>query len=334
LNISDKFAALSNMIGNTPLLEVSLKYKGELRKIYVKAEFYNLTGSIKDRVALHCMHKAYANGAIQPGDVISEATSGNTGIAFSAIGTFLGHKVIVYMPDWMSSERKNLIASYGAEIRLVSVEEGGFLGSIAKTQELCKEGCVYLPCQFSNEDNSEAHFCSTGPEIVKQLEKFGLLPDAIVAGVGTGGTVMGVGHFMKHINPNTKLYPVEPESSPTIRTGHKVGKHRIAGISDEFIPALLKLDQIDGIIDVDDGDSIIMAQMISRQLGLGVGISSGANLLGALKAGDLIGGDKVIVTIFSDDNKKYFSTDYVKEEPVREGFLTPHIELLGYKSVR
>lgn len=334
MTIQEKFAALSNMIGNTPLLEISLKFKGELRKIYAKAEYYNLTGSVKDRVALHCMQKAYANNAIQPGDVISEATSGNTGIAFSAVGTFLGHHVIVYMPDWMSSERKNLIASYGAEIRLVSAAEGGFLGSIAKTQELCKEGCVFLPCQFSNEDNTEAHFTTTGPEISKQLEKFGMIADAVVAGVGTGGTVMGIGTFLKCINPNLKIYPLEPESSPTMRTGYKVGKHRIAGISDEFIPDLMKMDKADGIIDVDDGDSIIMAQMLSRQLGLGVGISSGANLLGALKVGDLIGGTKIVVTVFSDDSKKYLSTDYVKEEPVKEHFLSPHVELLGYRSVR
>jgi len=334
MNIGEKFAALSSMIGSTPLLEISLKYKGELRKIYVKAEYYNLTGSIKDRIALHCMRKAYAKGTVKPGDIIAEATSGNTGIAFSAVCSYLGYKVVIYMPDWMSSERINLIRSYGAEIRLVSKEEGGFVGSIAKTEEIAKEGGIFLPCQFSNEDNIEAHFTSTGPEIVKQLEKFGLIPDAIVAGVGTGGTVMGIGNFIKCINPNAKVYPLEPESSPTMSTGYRIGKHRIAGISDEFIPALMKMDKVDGIIAVDDGDSIIMAQMLSRQLGLGVGISSGANLLGALKVGDLIGGNQTIVTIFSDDSKKYLSTDYVKEEPVKANFLTSQIELIGYKSVK
>lgn len=334
MKLATQFAALGNMIGNTPLLEINLKYKGEFRQVYAKAEYYNLTGSIKDRLALYVMKDAYINNSIRKDDVIVEATSGNTGIAFAAIGRCLGHKVIIYMPNWMSKERMDIIRSYGAEIRLVSKEEGGFLGSIAMTEDFAQNGGVFLPRQFSNSANPKAHYETTGPEIATQLEKLGLFADAFVAGVGTGGTIMGISNYLRGMNPNLKAYPMEPENSPTMRTGTKVGVHRIQGISDEFIPDIVKLDQLDEIIDVDDGDAIIMAQRLSKELGIGVGISSGANLLAALKVGDLIGGDKTIVTVFSDDNKKYLSTDYVKEEPVKSHFLSPHIELLDYKSVK
>lgn len=323
---------LSNMIGNTPLLEIRFKYKGEERTIYAKSEQYNLTGSIKDRMALHILRKAYENGELQPGDTIAEATSGNTGIAFSAVGKALGHKVIIYMPDWMSQERINLMKSYGAEVRLVSKEEGGFLGSIAKADNLAKDpenGRVFLPHQFSNTNNCGAHYNTTGPEIWSQLEKIGLKPDGLVAGVGTGGTIMGTGKYLQEMNPDIKLYPLEPSNSPTLSTGHQVGKHRIQGISDEFIPPIVKLDELDDIIEVDDGDAIIMAQKLAATLGLGMGISSGANFLGAVIAQEKLGKDAVVVTVFSDDNKKYLSTDLMKEEPVKEGFLSSDIELIG-----
>ncbi len=324
---------LTEMIGNTPLLEIKLKYKNEERTIYAKAEHYSMTGSIKDRMALHIMKKSYELGRIKPGDTIVEATSGNTGIAFSAIGRALGHKVIIFMPDWMSLERINLMKSYGADVRLVSKEEGGFLGSISKAEEFSKKHeNVFLPCQFSNEDNCEAHYTTTGPEIWHQLQSIGVEPDAIVAGVGTGGTIMGAGGYLKEKNPNIKLYPLEPANSPTLSTGHQVGKHRIQGISDEFIPSIVKLEKLDDIIHVYDGDAIIMAQKLASTLGLGVGISSGANLLGALIAQEKLGKDSVIVTVFADDNKKYLSTDLMKEEPVGKDFLSPHVELLSVKA--
>ena len=335
MNIENKFEALSNVIGSTPLLEISLLYRGEERKVYAKAEYYNMTGSIKDRMALYILKNAYAKGTIKEGDTIAEATSGNTGIAFSAIGRFLGNPVVIYMPDWMSIERKSLIKSYGAEIRLVSREEGGFLGSIKKAREF-KESFpnVFLPNQFSNEDNVKAHFEGTGKEIGEQLEKLGKKADAVVAGVGTGGTLCGIGAYLKMSCPGLGIYPLEPASSPTISTGYQVGEHRIQGISDEFIPDILKRTKYDQVIEVDDGDAIIMAQKLSGELGLGVGISSGANLLGALKVQDIIGRDKTVVTVFSDDCKKYLSTDYGKEEPAKEGFLTNDIKLLSFKAVR
>ena len=318
---TDKIRGLNSLIGNTPLLEVSLKYKGEDRKIYAKAENLNMTGSIKDRMAFHILKQAYNRGFLKEGDRIIEATSGNTGISFSAIGRALGHPVTIFMPDWMSEERKNIIRSLGADIRLVSKEENGFLGSINMAEELAKsDPNTFLPRQFSNVDNIEAHYTTTGPEIWWQMRFRSLTPDAFIAGVGTGGTIMGTGRFLREKQPNIKLYPLEPSNSPTMSTGHKVGKHRIQGISDEFIPPIVKLDSLDEVIAVDDGDSIIMAQKLASQLGLGVGISSGANLLGALKVQEHLGSDAIVVTIFPDDNKKYLSTGLLKEEPVKDDF--------------
>ncbi|MBQ5332206.1 MAG: cysteine synthase family protein [Oscillospiraceae bacterium] len=324
---TDKFSRIEGLIGKTPLLEIRYTYKERPGRIFAKAEYLNMTGSIKDRVAFHIMKKAYENNAISPSDVICEATSGNTGIAFSAIGSYLGHKVIIYMPDWMSAERINLMKSFGAEVRLVSREQGGFLGSISLTEELAKQGNVFLPCQFSNEDNTEAHMLYTGKEISRQLSALGLTADGVVAGVGTGGTVMGIGRRLRKDNPKCGIFPLEPLNSPTLSTGYKVGKHRIQGISDEFIPSILKLDEADAIISVDDIDSIIMAQTLSRRFGIGVGISSGANMLGCILAREKLGPDSTVVTVFADDNKKYLSTDYSDEHIIKDNYLTKDIVL-------
>lgn len=235
----------------------------------------------------------------------------------------------------MSAERINLIRSLGAEIVLVSKEEGGFLGSIAKSEALsASRDDVFLPRQFANQDNCTAHYNTTGPEIWWQLRFRGITPDAFVAGVGTGGTVMGTGRYLKEKNPNIKVHALEPENSPTLSTGCKIGKHRIQGISDDFIPAIMDLDNLDEVLCADDGDAILVAQMLASKLGLGVGISSGANFIGALKAQNKLGADATVVTVFSDDNKKYLSTDLLCEEPVKEGFLSPDIELLGVRSMR
>ena len=319
------------LIGNTPLVEINFLFKNKKRSIFAKAESFNMTGSIKDRMALHILSKAIENGSLKPEMEIFEATSGNTGISFAAIGRALGHKVNIFMPDWMSEERKNLIRSFGAEIRLVSKEEGGFLGSIAMADKAALSADGFLPHQFSNCNNPDAHYQSTGPEIDKQLSDIGLPPDAFVAGVGTGGTVMGVGRFLKEQHPFIKIHPLEPANSPTLTTGHKVGKHRIQGISDEFIPAVCELNKLDDIICVDDGDAIIMAQKLSNELGLGLGISSGANFLGALIAQEKLGYDANVVTIFCDSNKKYLSTDLMRTEPIKEDFLSSEIQLLGFK---
>jgi cysteine synthase len=326
---------LSSLIGNTPVLAIDCLYKGRPRTVYAKAENLNLTGSIKDRMAFHILRRAYERGKLNPGDWIVEATSGNTGISFAAIGRALGHPVHIFMPDWMSEERKALIRSLGARIRLVSREENGFLGSIKLAEEWAMANApAFLPRQFSNQDNIEAHVLTTGPEIWWQMSFRRLVPDAFVAGVGTGGTIMGAGRFLKTRNPRIRIHPLEPANSPTLSTGHKVGRHRIQGISDEFIPPILELGEIASIVAVDDGDAILMAQKLAAELGLGVGISSGANFLGALKAHEELGPEATVVTVFPDDNKKYMSTDLLRSEEVRDGFLSSDVRLLKYRSFK
>lgn len=333
--LSVKFSELWRIVGNSPMLAIHYRYKGEDRIIYAKSEQFNITGSIKDRMALYILQKAYETGQIKKGDTIVEATSGNTGIAFAAIGKALGHHVIIVMPDWMSRERVEIIRSLGAEIVTVSKEEGGFLGSIRKTVEIAgQQPNIFLPRQFDNQENAEAHKATTGKEIWCQLQSVGLMPDAFVAGVGTGGTIMGVGAYLREMSPGIKIHPLEPTESPTLSTGYKVGNHRIQGISDEFIPSIVKLDTLDKVICVNDGDSIIMAQMLASQIGLAVGISSGANFLGAVKVQNESGGQAVVVTTFSDSNKKYLSTDLVKEEPLRDCYLCKDIELLDFRIIR
>ncbi len=332
--IKKKFTELERLVGKTPLLAVDCEYKGEKRTVYAKYEAPQLSGSIKDRVAFYIMKRAYESGEVNENSVIAEATSGNTGIAFSAVGAYLGNKVRIFMPDWMSIERVDLMKSYGAEITPVSREQGGFLGSIAMTEELAKnDPSVFLPRQFSNEDNCTAHFETTGAEIIEQLGAFGLTADAVVAGVGTGGTIMGIGRRLRTVNADCKLFPLEPLNSPTLSTGYKTGSHRIQGISDEFIPEIMKLDECSGVISVDDIDSIIAAQRLSKELGVGVGISSGANFLGVLEAGNRIGGDKTIVTVFADDNKKYLSTDYCSDFEVKDNYMTKDLKLLNVRTV-
>jgi cysteine synthase A len=328
---------LDKMIGHTPMVEIRYSYNGKEGSVFAKCENYNFTGSIKDRMALYILKEAYRTEAITPQHEIWEATSGNTGIAFSALGRMLGHKVTIVMPDWMSIERKLMITGFGADIVQISKEQGGFLGSIKyaddmaakREKQCCKEPLIFLPHQFSNENNYKAHEETTGVEILHQLIKRGRKPDAFIAGVGTGGTVIGVGKALRKVFPDTKIHPLEPSESPTLSTGYKVGAHRIQGISDEFIPEIMKYEPTDEVVAVSDGDSIIMAQKLASQLGLAVGISSGGNFIGAVKLAEKYGFDKTIVTVFADDNKKYLSTDLMKKEPVKDSFLSPNIQLLA-----
>lgn len=328
-----RFTGLHRLIGNTPLLAIDVLYRGRPRVVYAKQESLNFTGSIKDRMALFIIERAYREGRLLPGDRIAEATSGNTGISVAAIGRALGHPVTIFMPDWMSAERMSLLASFGATIVTVSREDGGFRGSIARAEALAAaEARVFLPRQFSNEANVQAHVETTGPEIWMQLQGAGLQPDAFVAGVGTGGTVMGTGYALRARKPEVRIHPLEPAESPTLSTGHKVGHHRIQGVSDEFIPAIVHLGEMDRVVAVHDGDAILMAQALARH-GLAVGISSGANMLGALEVQTGLGGDATVVTVFPDSNKKYVSTDLLRDEPVRDGYLSPDVTLLGFRAL-
>jgi len=334
-----RIAGLRALVGNTPLLAIDYTYRGRPAHLYAKVESLNMTGSVKDRMALHVLERAYEKGTLAPGALIIEATSGNTGISFSAIGRALGHPVAIFIPDWLSPERIDLIRGFGADVRLVSAAAGGFLGSIRLAEELARgTSGAFLPRQFSNEDNSAAHERTTGPEIWSQLQIRGLVPDAFVAGVGTGGTIMGAGRFLRRMNPAVKLHPVEPSNSPTLSTGCKTGHHRIQGISDEFIPPIVDLTFLDRVLAVDDGDAILMAQKLTRQLGLAVGISSGANFLAAVQEREELGRESLgrpanVVTLFPDSNKKYLSTALMKDEPARDGSAAGDIELEGFRAM-
>ena len=333
-NYSDRIQKISSLIGDTPILAIDLVFNGKKRTVYAKAEYLSMTGSIKDRMAYIIMQQAYRKGYLKPDSHIVEVTSGNTGIAFAAIGRALGHQVTIYMPDWVSRERFKLLKSFGAEVILFGKGEGGFQANINRAEELAKSiETIFLPAQFSNEDNTAAHYNTTGPEIWYQLRAHSIWPDAFIAGVGTGGTVMGVGRFLKEKNPSIKIYPLEPAKAPLLHADYNNhGNHRIEGISDGLLPPILDIKTLDDVVSVHDGDAILMAQKLAAQIGLGVGISSGANFLGALKIQEILGDDAVVVTVFPDDNKKYLSTDLFNEEPLQKGFLSQNITLLGVEA--
>ncbi len=332
---TSRLAGLRHLVGNSPLLALHFERRGVPGTVFAKAENLNMTGSVKDRMALHVIRQGYERGLLRPGDGIAEATSGNTGISIAGIGRALGHQVTIFMPDWMSRERVDLIRSLGADVRLVSREDGGFLECIDRAETLAaSRGNVFLPRQFSNDENVRAHERTTGPEIWWQLAGRGLEPDAFVAGVGTGGTIMGVGRYLRRMKPTVKLHPLEPASSPTLSTGHKVGSHRIAGISDEFVPSIVDLGFLDDIVSVSDGDAIRMAQKLAAEIGLGVGISAGANMLGAILAHERLGPESVVVTLFPDDNKKYLSTDLVADAGTGPGDLSAGVTLRGFTAVK
>ena len=329
----EMFRPLWHLVGNTPMLALQYIYKGIPGEIYVKCEHYNLTGSVKDRMALYILQQAYGQGKIQPGDAIIEVTSGNTGISFASIGRVLGHPVKIIMPDWLSQERMHILRSLGADLVLMSKQQGGFVGSLEFSERLAYAGGSFLPRQFANEYNAEAHERTTAVEIWDQLASVDKMPDAFVAGVGTGGTVMGVSAFMRRMNPLVSIHPLEPRESPTLSAGKKVGSHRIQGISDEFIPPIVQLNELDKVVQASDGDAIRMAQKLSQQVGLAVGISSGANVIGAIQLASELGPGSTVVTLLPDSNKKYLSTDLVKEEPAREGFYSSDTEFTGYRPI-
>jgi cysteine synthase A len=329
-----KLENLASAYFNTPLVETTFLYQGQIKKIYAKYEAFNFSGSIKDRIAFYIMKRAYEKGTIKEGDMIVEATSGNTGIAFAALGRALNHKVRIYMPDWLSQERYQIIESFGAEVIRISKAQGGFLRSIEEARNFAaKNNNVFCPEQFTNQENIDAHCLTTAEEIFSQLKKINLEPNYFVAGVGTSGTVMGVMKYCEENNINCACHPMEPANSPTLTTGgQKIGEHRIQGISDEFIPDIADLKKLAKIISVDDGDAVIMAQKIN-QAGLSVGISSGANFIAATK---LLTEDKnkqVVATIFCDSSFKYLSTALCKKEPVKLDFLSTDIEIISFKFI-
>ena len=317
-----------NTIGNTPMIKINYEYKGKKSYIYAKLEYYNLSGSIKDRVAYYIIKNAKERGDLKENQTIVEATSGNTGIALAALGSYYKHPVVIFMPDWASIERIKLMKGYGAQVILFSKEDGGFIRCIEEAKKYAKENNAFLANQFANEDNFKAHFETTGEEIINQLpEKVG----GFVSGVGTGGTLMGTGKRLKNEYEDFKIIAIEPDKMPLISKGEIISNHKIEGIGDDFIPDLVDKNAIDDIILINDDDAVNMARRLAKELGLGVGISSGANFIGSVLSNDKL--NKPIVTVFADDNKKYLSTDLSNEIDSNKEFISNQIKLLNYEIV-
>ena len=316
------------LVGNTPMIKINYEYNGKNKYVYTKLEYYNLTGSIKDRVAEYIVKNALKTGKLREGTPIIEATSGNTGIALSAIGAKIKCPVYIFMPDWASKERIELMKMYGANVILVSKEDGGFIKCVDLAIKMAKANGAFLANQFENKDNYLAHYETTGKEILDEMpEEIG----AFISGVGTGGTLMGTGTRIKEKYPNSKIIAIEPENMPIISKGKKVANHKIEGIGDDFIPALLDKEKIDNIYLINDDDAINMSKKLAKELGLGVGISSGANFIGSVLQNDI--SNKPSTTIFADDNKKYLSTDLFKKIEIKKEYISTKVHLLNYEVV-
>ena len=316
---------LDKVIGNTPMLKIDFEYLGKKLTTYVKLEMFNLTGSIKDRVAYYMLK----NGNLKEGAEIVEATSGNTGISLAALGAFYNHKVHIFMPDWASVERRRMMEGYGAELTLISREDGGFSKCLEDAKKYALKHKAFYPDQFSNENNILAHYETTGAEILRQLpEKIG----GFVSGVGTGGTLLGTSKRLKERYPDMITCAIEPENMPLISGGKIKGAHKIEGIGDDFIPKLVDKNLIDKIFLINDEDAMQMARIISRKLGIGVGISSGANFIGSALLGSEI--MMPVATVFADDNKKYVSTDLFKDENLDDNLISNNIKILGASFIK
>ena len=317
---------IGKLVGNTPMIKINYEYEGKQGSIYTKLEYYNYSGSIKDRIALYIIEKERENGNLAEGQSIVEVTSGNTGISFSAIGALYGHDVHIFMPDWVSLERRKLIEMYGAHVHLVSKEQGGFKKALELAEEFAKENNAFRPLQFDNELNPEAQYKTTAQEIIDAV------PDvnAFVSGIGTGGTLIGIGRRLKDNNPDSKLFALEPSTLSILKMGMEEGSHMIEGIGDDFIPGIVDQDLIDDIVLIHDCDAINMSKRIAKEFGLGIGISSGANFLASV----IMDSDEYkIATVFPDDNKKYITTKLSEKIDEDSKLISNKIKLIGFEVI-
>lgn len=320
---------MKELIGNTPMIKINYKYKDKIRSVFAKLEYYNLTGSIKDRLAYFIINNAKEEGTLKDKQCIVEATSGNTGISLAAIGSFYKHPVHIFMPEWASIERRKLMESYGAKVHLISRRDGGFRKCVSEAEDYAKRIDGFCVSQFTNVDNIKVHYKTTASEIIDQMKNLSI--DGFVSGVGSGGTIMGVGKRLKEKYNHVFINAIEPENMPIMSSGKILSSHKIEGIGDDFMPEIVDKDLFTDITPINDEDAINMSRLLSRELGLGVGISSGANLIGSILLEDRIDGN--VVTIFADDNKKYLSTDLLKSVDNNPDFISNQIELIDYEVI-
>ena len=296
---------ITELIGKTPLVQLNRFTDDESARLFAKVEFFNPGGSVKDRICLSMIEAAERSGKLRPGGTMVEPTSGNTGIGLALVAAVRGYKLILVMPESMSMERASLLSSYGAQLVLTPAWEG-MRGAIKEAESIIEQNPNYfMPNQFSNPANPEVHRKTTGPEILEALNGN---VDAFVAGVGTGGTITGVGEVLKAKNPKTIIVAVEPSASPVL-SGGEPGPHKIQGIGAGFIPNVLNQTIIDRVITVSDDDAYKTAKLLARQEGLLVGISSGANALAAQQIARELGRGKTVVTILPDTGERYISIE-------------------------
>ena len=299
------YNSILDTIGETPIVKLRHMTTDEMAQIYVKVESFNPGGSVKDRIALRMIEDAEKSGKLKAGMTIIEPTSGNTGIGLAMVGAAKGYPVTLVMPETMSIERRKLMQAYGANLVLTPGSEG-MKGAIAKAKELADENGWFVPAQFDNPANPKVHEETTAKEIVNAFEKNEL--DAFVAGVGTGGTITGVGNELKRMYSNIKIYAVEPEESPVLEGGQS-GPHKIQGIGAGFVPSILNTEIYDEVLPVNSNDAMETAREIAKKEGILVGVSSGAALFAALKVAKEMSPDQKVLVLLPDNGERYLSTE-------------------------
>lgn len=316
--------SLLDCVGNTSMLELDVEFKGRTYRIHAKPEFMNPSGSIKDRIAKYIVEQGERRGLLKPDYTIVEATSGNTGIALSMVAAAKGYRMLVVMPEHMTGERIKIMTSLGADMCLTPKEEG-FEGAVAKADKIAKSGGHYfLANQFRNPDNTMAHYYTTGQEILRQVQ--GDI-DSFVTGVGTGGTLMGVGKALREKDPKVRLVAVEPEEASVLSGKKEIRDHKITGIGDGFVPEIVDTSMINQVVTVKSDDAVEMARKMSRERGLMVGVSSGANILASIRIIDELGQNRNVVTILPDRTERYFSTDlYASMKGIKVRQCSKHCE--------
>ena len=309
LKMTAIYNSVTELIGKTPIVKLNKIVPEDSADVFVKLEFFNPGGSVKDRIALSMIEKAEHDGLLKPGDTIIEPTSGNTGIGLSMVGVAKGYKVIIVMPETMSIERRLLMKGYGAELILTPGVDG-ISGSIREAERLAKENGYFLPLQFENEANPLVHEKTTGPEIHQAFGVNGL--DAFVAGIGTGGTITGAGRELKRVYPKIELVGVEPAES-AILEGKEAGPHKIQGIGTGFVPKTLDTSVYDKVLSVTGDEAMETAREVGRKEGILVGISSGAAIAAALKVAKELGKGKKVLAVVPDNGERYLSTALYQE---------------------